>query len=277
MTDNSRCTKIEQSIRTEFHKGILTPFKKAVADYKLINSGDKIAVCISGGKDSMLMAKLFQEMSKRSDVAFETVFLVMDPGYSPRNLENIKRNAELLEIPAVYFETDIFSHVNEARSNPCALCAKMRRGSLYSKAKELGCSKIALGHHFDDVIESILMGMIYGGQVQTMLPRLKSANFEGMELIRPLYLIREAEVKRWAEYNGLEFIRCACRFTAESTDKGSSKRQEIKELIAELTKRNPQIEKNIFRSVENVNLKSIVSYKDKNGEVHSFLDDFDNT
>lgn len=269
---------VEKSIRKKFHKTLLSKFTRAITEYKLINPDDKIAVCISGGKDSMLMAKLFQEIKQHGKFPFELVFLVMDPGYSPENRSIIEKNAEALGIPVTIFETNIFESVYNVKNNPCYLCARMRRGHLYNKAKELGCNKIALGHHFDDVIETILMGMIYGGQVQTMMPKLHSANFEGMELIRPMYLIREADIKRWRDYNDLHFIQCACKFTDTCTTctptNTGSKRQEIKQLIAELKKRNPQIEMNIFRSVENVNLRTIISYKDSAGE-HSFLDGYD--
>lgn len=266
----------EQSICGKFHTSILSRFNKAISDYRLVNDGDKIAVCISGGKDSMLMAKLFQEMKRRSEKKFELVFLVMDPGYSIENRNVILRNAAALDIPVTVFETDIFEAVDNTEKHPCFLCAKMRRGNLYSKAKELGCNKIALGHHFDDIIESTLMGMIYGGQMQTMMPKVRSANFEGMELIRPMYLIREESVKAWRDFCGLYFIQCACRVTAQKNDDESgSKRQEIKELIAELKSRNPQIEHNIFRSTNNVKLSSLISYKDKKGNVHHFLDDYD--
>lgn len=274
----SKAEDAERSIRKKFHSCILSKFTRALEEYQLINPGDKIAVCISGGKDSMLMAKLFQEIKRHNKFDFEVIFLLMDPGYSPANRRIIEKNAESLNIPLTIFETDIFSSVFNIKNNPCYLCARMRRGNLYSKAKELGCNKIALGHHFDDVIETILMGMIYGGQVQTMMPKLHSANFEGMELIRPMYFIREEDVKRWRDYNGLHFIQCACRFTdaaSGSSEEQTSKRQEIKKLIAYLSKINPQIEMNIFRSVEGVNLKTIMSYKDYDGTLHHFLDDYE--
>lgn len=262
-------------LHKEFGKTIYSRFTKAIEEYRLIKAGDRIAVCISGGKDSMLLAVLFHDWQKRCKIPFEAEYLVMDPGYSAPNRRKIEDNARALDIPITVFETDIFGSVVNVKNNPCFLCAKMRRGHLYNKAKELGCNKIALGHHYDDVIESILMGMIYGGQVQTMLPRVKSANFAGMELIRPLYLVRESEVERWRDENSLDFLRCACRFTEISErEDGLSKRAEIKALIAKLAEGNPQIEANIFRSVENVRLDRLMSYKDKNG-VHSFLDDFD--
>lgn len=274
----SKAEEAERSLRKRFHSSILSKFTKALTDYELIKPGDKIAVCISGGKDSMLMAKLFQEIKRHKKIDFEVIFLVMDPGYSRTNRRIIEKNAESLNIPLTIFETDIFSSVYNVKNNPCYLCARMRRGNLYSKAKELGCNKIALGHHFDDVIETILMGMIYGGQVQTMIPKLHSANFEGMELIRPMYLIRENDIKRWRDSNDLHFIQCACKFTdsvSEKNAENTSKRQEIKRLIAYLSKINPQIEMNIFRSVEGVNLKTLISYKDYEGIVHHFLDDYD--
>ena len=275
----NRAEEIEKSIRKKFHRSIFSKFARAINEYELIKPGDKIAVCISGGKDSMLMAKLFQEIHRHGKFPFELVFLVMDPGYSPENRAIIEGNAKLMNIPITVFETNIFNSVYNVENNPCYLCARMRRGYLYSKAKELGCNKIALGHHFDDVIETILMGMIYGGQVQTMMPKLHSDHFEGMQLIRPMYLIREEEIKHWCRYNDLHFIQCACRFTDTCTTcdpdgRTVSKRMEIKRLIAKLAKGNPQIEKNIFRSVEGVNLSKVISYK-KDGEIHSFLDGYD--
>ena len=269
---------VEKSLRKKFKKNIWCKFTKAINEYQLVQPGDKIAVCISGGKDSMLMEKLFQELKRHDKFPFEVVFLVMDPGYNPENRRAIEENARILSVPITIFESEIFDSVFNIEKNPCYICARMRRGYLYSKAKELGCNKIALGHHFDDVIETILMGMLYGGQVQTMMPKLHSTNFEGMELIRPLYLVREKDIKHWRDYNGLKFLQCACRFTESSVtsnEDGSnvSKRQEIKQLIAELSKINPQVEKNIFRSVENVNLSTIIAFKDKDG-VHNFLDTY---
>lgn len=268
---------IERSIRKKFHGSIFSRFTKGITEYNLISPGDKIAVCISGGKDSMLMAKLFQELMRHGKFPFELVFLVMNPGYGSENAELISANARFLNIPITVFDTDIFNSVFSVPKNPCYLCARMRRGYLYSKAKELGCNKIALGHHFDDVIETILMGILYGGQIESMLPKLHSTNFEGMELIRPMYYVRESEIVRWANYNGLHFLRCACRFTENSegcADKEQiSKRREIKKLISELAKINPQIEMNIFRSVENVNLNKIVGYK-SDSIYHSFLDNY---
>ena len=279
LESENRAKEIEQSIRKTFSRSVLSKFTKAVSQYELVKPGDKIAVCISGGKDSMLMAKLFQELKMHNKFPFEVMFLVMDPSYSKENRAIIEGNARLMGIPITIFETDIFDSVYNVQNNPCYLCARMRRGNLYSKAKELGCNKIALGHHYDDVIETILMGMIYGGQVQTMMPKLHSAHFEGMQVIRPMYLIREKDIIRWKNYNDLHFIQCACKFTDTCTtcnpdSRTSSKRQEIKHLIAELAKGNPQIEYNIFKSVENVNLKSIISYKNE-GEVHHFLDGYD--
>lgn len=279
LESENRAKEIEQSIRKTFSRSVLSKFTKAVSQYELVKPGDKIAVCISGGKDSMLMAKLFQELKMHNKFPFEVIFLVMDPGYSKENRAIIEGNARLMGIPITIFETDIFDSVYNVQNNPCYLCARMRRGNLYSKAKELGCNKIALGHHYDDVIETILMGMIYGGQVQTMMPKLHSAHFGGMQVIRPMYLIREKDIIRWKNYNDLHFIQCACKFTDTCTtcnpdSRTSSKRQEIKHLIAELAKGNPQIEYNIFKSVENVNLKSIISYKNE-GEVHHFLDGYD--
>lgn len=277
-TDDDYAADVEKSIRKKFSKTIWGRFTKAVIEYELVKPNDKIAVCISGGKDSMLMAKLFQELKRHNKFPFELVYLVMDPGYSVENRDVIENNARKLNIPITVFETQIFESVYNVEKYPCYLCARMRRGYLYKKAKELGCNKIALGHHYDDVIETILMGMLYSGQVQTMMPKLHSTNYEGMELIRPLYLIREAEIKHWRDYNKLNFIQCACRFTDTCTScspsNTGSKRQEIKQLIAQLKKINPQIESNIFRSVENVNLNTIISYK-KDDYQHSFLDDYD--
>ena len=275
-----RCQEIEKSIRKKFHKAIFSKFAKAINEYELLQPGDKVAVCISGGKDSMLMAKLFQELQRHNKFQFELVFLVMDPGYSEMNRKVIERNAELMQIPITVFETQIFDAVYEIENSPCYLCARMRRGYLYSKAKELGCNKIALGHHYDDVIETILMGMLYGAQVQTMMPKLHSTNFEGMELIRPMYLIREDDIKHWRDYNDLHFIQCACHFTDTCTTcdpdgRTVSKRMEIKQLIARLKEVNPYVENNIFRSVENVNLSTIIAYK-KDGVKHSFLENYVN-
>lgn len=270
--------KAEESIRKKFHKQLFTPFAKACKTYQLINEGDHIAVCISGGKDSMLMAKLFQEIQRHKKVNFSLTFLVMDPGYNKENRELIESNAKALGIPITVFESNIFDSVDNIEKSPCYICARMRRGYLYSKAKELGCNKIALGHHYDDVIETILMGMLHGAQIQTMMPKLHSTNFEGMELIRPLYLIREQDIISWRDYNELTFLQCACHFTDTCTtchEDGttSSKRLETKKLIAELKKDNPYVEANIFKSVENVILDTVIEYK-KDGVRHNFLDEY---
>ena len=276
--DKERLENIEKSIRKKFHKVLFSKFAQAINQYKLVEENDRIAVCISGGKDSMLMVKLFQELLKHNKFHFELVFLVMDPGYSSENREIIEHNAKLLNIPITVFESNIFDSVYNIEKSPCYVCARMRRGYLYSKAKELGCNKIALGHHFDDVIETILMGMLYSGQTQTMMPKLKSTNFEGMELIRPMYLIREEDIKKWRDYNDLSFIQCACKFTDTCTSEAcmtssrtGSKRLETKHIIENLKKINPYVENNIFKSVQNVNLETIIAYKDKNG-THNFLD-----
>ena len=277
--DAQRCQQIEESIRKTYHKRLFSKFAKAIRTYDLVQPGDRIAVCISGGKDSMLMAKLFQELQRHRKFPFELTFLVMDPGYNPANRQVIEHNAKLMGIPITIFETQIFDIVYQEEKNPCYLCARMRRGYLYSKARELGCNKIALGHHYDDVIETTLMGMLYGAQVQTMMPKLHSTNFAGMQLIRPMYLIREADIKTWRDFNDLSFIQCACRFTdtcttCDPTGRAVSKRMEIKQLIASLKKVNPSVEANIFRSMENVNLDTVLSYK-QGDTVHSFLDDYD--
>lgn len=273
-----RAKDVERSIIKKFKKTIWRQFTKAINEYEMIKDGDKIAVCISGGKDSMLMAKLFQELERHGKKNFEVVFLVMNPGYNEVNYETIMNNAKILNVPITVFRTEIFDTVADITDSPCYLCARMRRGHLYSKARELGCNKIALGHHFDDVIETIVMGMLYGAQIQTMMPKLHSTNFPGMELIRPLYLIREDDIIHWARYNDLHFIQCACRFTENcascgGTEKGS-KRAEIKELIHSLEKKSPYVAKNIFRSVENVNLNTVIAYK-KAGVRHYFLDHYD--
>lgn len=280
MTDeNEKAFEVEKSLRKKFRKEIWSKFTKAVNTYELVKPGDKIAVCISGGKDSMLMAKCFQELKLHDKFDFDVKFLVMDPGYSPRNRQVIEENARILNIPITVFESDIFESVYNIEKSPCYLCARMRRGHLYAYAKELGCNKIALGHHYDDVIETILMGMLYGAQVQTMMPKLHSTNFGGMELIRPLYLVREDDIKAWRDYNGLNFIQCACKFTDTCTtcnnEENQSKRVEIKELIKTLKQVNPHVESNIFRSVENVNIDTVIAYK-QNGVKHNFLDEYDN-
>ena len=272
------CAQVEKSIRKKFRKNIWCKFTKAINQYELVKEGDCIAVCISGGKDSMLMAKLFQELKLHNKFPFEVKFIVMDPGYSPENRKVIEENARKLKISIHIFESDIFESVYHIEKSPCYLCARMRRGYLYNFAKELGCNKIALGHHYDDVIETILMGMLYGAQIQTMMPKLHSTNFEGMELIRPLYLIREDDIKAWRDYNDLRFIQCACKFTDTCTtcnnEENQSKRVEIKRLIAEIKKKNPYVEAHIFKSVENVNIETVIAYK-KDGVKHHFLDNYD--
>lgn len=270
---NHSVIKAEQSIRKEFHHSLYSRFLKGIKEFDMIKDGDRIAVCISGGKDSVLMAKLFQEMAYHCSINFELRFLVMDPGYDKINRQQVEHNLDLLGIDAHIFETDIFRLIDNMDVNPCFMCAKMRRGCLYRKAKDLGCNKIALGHHFDDVIVTTLMGMIYGGQMQTMMPKVKSANYDGMELIRPMYYVREDDISDWCRTNELEFIQCACSMTKDK-QAGDSKRQEIKMLIRELRDKNPQIEYNIYRSAHTVNLKNIISYKDKSG-LHHFMDDYD--
>ena len=268
---------IERSIVKKYRKTIWNPFIEAVKKYQLIEPNDKIAVCISGGKDSMLLAKLMQQLQRYSEIPFEQIFLVMDPGYNKINREKIESNAEKLNVPIIVFETDIFDVANSVTQTPCYLCARMRRGHLYNKAKQLGCNKIALGHHLSDVIETTVMGMFYGSQIQAMLPKLHSQNFEGMELIRPMYCINEDAINAWKRYNKLDFIQCACRLTehiSESGDGiGDSKRQEVKMLIRELRKVNPNIEKSIYNSIHAVCLDTMPGYKTK-GEYHSFLDEY---
>ncbi len=268
---------VERSIQKKYRRALWTPFVRAVQRYELIQEGDRIAVCISGGKDSMLMAKLVQMLHRHSDVPFDVEYLVMDPGYNKENRQKIESNAALLHIPITVFDTGIFDIANSADGSPCYLCARMRRGALYSKARELGCNKIALGHHMNDVIETTLIGMFYASQLQAMRPKLHSTNFEGMELIRPLYCIREEDIIAWLTYNGLEFIRCACRFTENYTENdnedGMSKRQEIKSLIKKLREDNPEIEKSIFNSIHAVCIETFPGYK-ASGEAHSFLEDY---
>lgn len=269
--------EIEHSIIKTFRKTIWRPFTKALNEYQFIQEGDKIAVCVSGGKDSMLLAKLIQELQRHGKIHFEAVFLVMNPGYNADNWKIIQNNAEILGIPLTVFESEIFDTVAEIEKNPCYLCARMRRGYLYSHAKELGCNKIALGHHFDDVIETILMGMLYSGKVETMMPKLYSQNFEGMELIRPMYLVKESAIKAWRDVNGLQFIQCACRFTENCTSCGGgrgSKRDEMKELVAQFRNTSSVIETNIFNSVRDINLRTVMGYH-KDGEYYNFLDDYD--
>ena len=280
----TRAEEVELSIRKKFHKQLFSAFAKAINTYELLAPGDRVAVCISGGKDSMLAAKLFQELKRHNKFEFDLKFICMDPGYRRENRELIESNAELLEIPLQIFESPIFEAVTEIEQSPCYLCARMRRGYLYRQAQDLGCNKIALGHHYDDVIETILMGMLYGGQIQTMMPKIHSTNFPGMELIRPMYLIREADILHWRDYNNLRFLRCACRFT-EAAEEGRtlnekansgelSKRLEIKKLIAALKQTNPYVESNIFKSVENVNLSTVIAWKQK-GVTHRFTEWYD--
>ena len=282
MADESRREekrrRAEESIRGKYHEQLFSPFARACRNYQLISEGDRIAVCISGGKDSMLMAKLFQEIQRHRKVSFDLVFLVMDPGYNRENRVLIENNAETLGIPVTIFESNIFDTVDKAEKNPCYLCARMRRGYLYSRAKALGCNKIALGHHYDDVIETVLMGMLHAGQFRTMMPKVRSSHFERMELIRPMYLIREKDICAWRDWNDLVFLQCACHFTDTCTtchEDGttSSKRLETKKLIAALKKDNPAVEANIFKSMENVDLDAVIGYKE-NGKKHSFLDSY---
>ncbi len=267
------CALIERSIQKKFHKSLWTPFVTACKRYNLIEEGDTIAACISGGKDSMLMAKLLQLLSRHSDFPFRVVYLCMDPGYNEINRQKIESNARLLELPITFFDTDIFAVANNTDKNPCYLCARMRRGHLYNKARELGCNKIALGHHFSDVVETTVMGMFYGSQLQAMPPKLHSTNFAGMELIRPMYCIHEEDILSWKHYNELEFIQCACRFTENCTmcdnGGGGSKRQEVKNLLRRLKKENPNIEKSIFNSIHSVCLDTMVGYK-SGGVEHDF-------
>lgn len=273
----TRCQLIERSINKRFRKELWAPFMTAIIKYELIQPGDKIAVCISGGKDSMLTAKLMQELHKHTRVPFDLIFLCMDPGYNPVNRAKIESNAKLLEIPLTIFETDIFDVANSQEHSPCYLCARMRRGHLYSKAKELGCNKIALGHHMSDVIETVVMAMFNSSKLETMIPKVHSLNFEGMELIRPMYRIKEEDVLAWCRYNDLEFIRCACRFTeaiAMREHNGeNSRRQETKDLIRELKKTHPGIEDSIFNAVHAVQLDTFPGYK-TNGEMHSFTENY---
>ncbi|MCI6638343.1 MAG: ATP-binding protein [Bilifractor sp.] len=274
-----RRAEIEKSLRKRFKHDIMGRFVKAIIDYDLIRPNDKIAVCISGGKDSMLMAMLFKELKRRNKIPFEVVYLCMDPGYSETTLGMIQGNAGLLGIPLTMFRTRIFDAVDNIPKSPCYICARMRRGYLYRQAKDLGCNKIALGHHYDDVIETTLMSILYSGQTQTMMPKLHSTNFEGMELIRPLYLIREDDIKAWRDANGLQFIRCACHFTDTCSVDGhggtGSKRLEAKRLIAQLKKTTPSVEGNIFRSMENICMNAVLGYKDHEGNRHTFLDTYD--
>ena len=269
---------IERSIQKKYRKELWTPFILAVKRYALIQAGDRVAVCVSGGKDSMLLAKLMQLLQRFSDVPFEAKYLAMDPGYAPANRRRIEENARLLGIPLEIFETDVFDVANAAEKNPCYLCARMRRGHLYSRAGALGCNKIALGHHFNDVIETTVMAMLYGAQLQGMMPKLHSTNFEGMELIRPLYCVHEEDIIAWRRYNHLEFLQCACRFTeaiSESGDGvGASKRQEVKQLLKALRRDNPDVEKSVFNAIHAVSLDTFPGWKTR-GEEHSFLEWYD--
>ena len=266
--------QIERSIITRFRKTLWNPFVAAVKRYELIQAGDRIAVCISGGKDSMLMAKLIQELRRHTDVPFDACYLVMDPGYNEANRRKIESNAALLRVPVTIFSSDIFEIANSVDNSPCYLCARMRRGWLYSKAQELGCNKIALGHHFNDVIETTLMGMFYSSKLEAMLPKLHSTNFEGMELIRPLYCVHEEDIIAWKRYNGLEFLQCACRFTENAANGvGASKRQEVKELIRNLKRDNPMIDQSIFNSIHAVALDTFPGYK-KDRVLHSYLEEY---
>lgn len=268
--------EIERSIIKKYRKTIWNGFISAIKEYELIKEEDKIAVCISGGKDSMLMAKCIQQLSRHSDVPFSAEYIVMDPGYAEANRVLLEKNASVLGIDIHIFENDIFNVVHDAGGSPCYLCARMRRGALYSIARSLGCNKIALGHHFDDVIETLLMSMMYASEIKTMLPKLHSTNFEGMELIRPLYRVKERDIVSWAAYNDLKFLQCACRFTEESEEKENlSKRRETKRLISELRRSNPDVDDNIFRSLHNVNISAIPGWRDcDGGKTHSFLENF---
>lgn len=272
-----RYEQIERSIIKTYRKSIWRKFIAGINEYKMINEGDKIGVCISGGKDSMLLAKCIQELKKHGVVNFDAEYIVMDPGYNAQNRQRIIDNAKILNVPIHIFETNIFDSVVNVHDHPCYLCARMRRGYLYKEARRLGCNKIALGHHFDDVIETILMGMLYGAQIQTMMPKLHSTNHPGMELIRPLYMVKEKDILAWARFNDLHFIQCACRFTENlevSPENTSSKREEMKLLIKQFRKTSPYIEKNIFNSVKNVNLDTIIGYHNTEFE-YNFLDDYD--
>ena len=272
-----RYKEIERSIIKKYRKDIWAKFVKAVKDYKLINENDKVMVCISGGKDSFLLAKCVQELQKHGGIPFEVSYVCMNPGYNEINKKKILENAEILNINLEMFDSDIFDVANSLNEkSPCYMCARMRRGHLYNKAKELGCNKIALGHHFDDVIETTLLSMFYGSEVKTMLPKLHSENFQGLELIRPLYLVKEYSIISWAKYNNLEFINCACKFTEKvsNSDESISKRKEMKELIKHLRELNPDIDYNIFKSLDNINLNCVLGTK-KNGVYRSFMDEYD--
>ena len=275
MKELSRVQNIERSLMKKYRKQIWTKFILALKRYNLVEDGDKIAVCVSGGKDSFLLAKLMQMLQRYSDTKFELVFLCMDPGYSAENRKKVEENAKLLEIPLQIFETDIFDSVVNVQKNPCYLCARMRRGYLYNKAKELGCNKIALGHHFDDVIETTLLSMLYGAEIKTMMPKLHSENFIGLELIRPLYLIKEKDIMAWAKSNDLIFLNCACKFTeAKASTEEEGKRKEVKKLIQELKKQNEEIDHNIFKALDNINLNCVLGTK-RDGKYESFLDTYE--
>ena len=266
----SRCQEIERSIVKKFRKTVWHPFIEAVKRYSLVEEGDRIAVCISGGKDSMLLAKLMELLQRYGEKPFELVYLAMDPGYNEANKQRILENAETLRLPLTMFSSDIFAAADSVENSPCYLCARMRRGHLYAKAKELGCNKIALGHHLNDVIETTLIGMFYGAQLQGMMPKIRSKNFEGMELIRPLYCVKEDDIVAWAKYNGLEFIRCACRFTERtSLEEGCSKRQEMKELVNALKAKDPSIEDNLFTALHAVCIDTFPGLK-ADGKKYSF-------
>lgn len=268
-----RYKEIERSIIKNFRNKIWAKFIKGITEYKMIQEGDKIAVCMSGGKDSMLLAKCIQELHKYSKVNFDVKYIAMNPGYSEANKQKIISNAKLLNVPMTMFETNIFECVEKVDDHPCYICARMRRGYLYNKAKEFGCNKIALGHHFDDVIETTLMGMLYGGQMQTMMPKVRSTSHPGMELIRPLYYVKEADIINWQQKNNLEFIKCACKVT-ENNANGNSKRAEMKKLISSLKQNYKDVDKNIMKSTQNVNLDTLIAYK-KDGVVHNFMDEYD--
>lgn len=269
------CEQIERSIIKTYRKEIWRKFTKAITDYNLIEKNDSIMVCISGGKDSFLLAKCIQELQRHGKIEFNVHFVCMNPGYNEINLNRIIENAKILNIPLEVFETDIFNVANYLNEkSPCYMCARMRRGHLYNKAQELGCNKIALGHHFDDVIETTLLSMLYGSEIKTMLPKLHSQNFVGLQLIRPLYLIKECDIIAWSNYNNLSFINCACKFTEKTFDNDSiSKRKEIKQLINNLKKNNPKVDDNIFKSLDNINLNCVLGTKN-NGVYKSFLDDY---
>ena len=275
MREMTYVQRMEQCLLTDMRKAVWRPFMRAIRDYRLLAPGDRIAVCVSGGKDSMLLAKLMQMLLRHSETPFEAVFLAMDPGYSPENRRRLEENARRLGIPYTLFDSDVFEVAEAQDEHPCFLCARMRRGCLYGKARELGCNKIALGHHYDDVIETTLMAMLHGGQIQAMPPRLRAKNFPGMELIRPLYLVREADICAWRDAFGLEFLRCACRLTeTAAVDESASRRQAVKRLIRRLHMEDPKVEQNIFNSIHRVQLDTLLGWKYA-GQRHSFLDGLD--